>query len=258
MSGRLQGRRWLITAGAGGIGLAIAESFAREGARIALCDVRADAVQAVRQRHPDWIAVEADVTSEQAVSRLYAAVDEGLGGLDGLVNNAGVAGPTAPIEDIEPAQWQRCVDVNVLGTFLCTRLAVPRLRQAGGGAIVNLSSSAGRHPFPLRTPYSAAKWAVVGMTRSLALELGTSAIRVNALLPGLVSGERLDAVIAARAERYGRSFNAQREAMLERVALRTGVQAQDIANAALFLAGDEGARITGECLAVDAGLISLV
>lgn len=254
---RLYGKRFLVTAGASGLGLAIAERFAEEGARIAVCDVRADLVDVVRERRPGWLALRADVSSQDDVARMFSAVDERLGGLDGLVNNAGIAGPTAAIEDIEPSAWRACIDVNVFGAYLCTRLAVPRLRQAGGGAIINLSSSAGRHPFPYRTPYSAAKWAVIGMTKSLAVELGPSKITVNAILPGLVSGDRLDAVIAARAGQYGRSVEAQRAVMMERVAMRCSVEACDIANAALFLAGGEGARVTGEALAVDAGLISL-
>lgn len=257
MNGRLKGKRFLVTAGADGLGLAIAETYAEEGARVAVCDVRTEALASVQGRHPAWLVLQADVGVESDVEKLFAAVDQAFGGLDGLVNNAGVAGPTAAVESIVPDEWRRCIDVNLLGNFLCTRLAVPRLRQAGGGAIVNLSSSAGRHPFPFRAPYSAAKWAVIGLTRSLAVELGPDNITVNAILPGLVRGARLDAVIAARAGEYGRTFDEQRAAMLDRVAMKRSVEARDIARAALFFASPDGARITGEALGVDAGLISL-
>src|SRR5690606_36361061 len=130
---------------------------------------------------------------------LFEAAAGSLGGLDVLVNNAGVAGPTLPVEKISDEDWRRTQAVNLDGQFFCVRRAVPLLREAGGGSIVNLSSAAGRFGFPLRTPYSASKWAVVGFSRSLAMELGPDGIRVNALCPGAVQGERIDRVIAAKA-----------------------------------------------------------
>ncbi len=257
MSGRLQDKKVLITAGAAGLGYAMAERFAQEGAKVAICDVNAETLDAVRRTHPDWLVEHADVASETDVDQLFKRVGETFGGLDVLVNNAGIAGPTAPIEEIAPADWQRTQDVCVFGMFLCIRRAVPLLRTAGGGAIVNLSSSAGKFGFPYRTPYSAAKWAVIGVTKSLAIELGSDQIRVNAILPGLVSGARLDHVISARATQFGRTFEEQRTDMLARVAMRSSVEAGDVANLALFLASAEAARITGEAVSVDAGLIAL-
>lgn len=257
MSCRLQDKKVLITAGAAGLGRAMAERFSQEGAKVAICDVNAETLDEVRVAHPDWLVERADVASESDVDRLFQRVGESFGGLDILVNNAGIAGPTAPIEEIAPEDWQRTQEVSVFGMFLCVRRAVPLLRAAGVGAIINLSSSAGKFGFPYRTPYSAAKWAVIGVTKSLAIELGPDQIRVNAILPGLVSGARLDQVISARATQFGRSFDEQRVDMLARVAMRTSVEAGDVANLALFLASSEAARITGEALSVDAGLIAL-
>lgn len=254
---RLAGRRALVTAGAAGIGYAIARTFAAEGAWIALCDLPGEGLDRVTAEHPDWLAVPADVSDEDAVDALFAAIDDRLGCLDILVNNAGIAGPTAPVERVAPAEWRRTLDVNLYGMFLATRAAVPRLRAAGGGAIVNLSSSAGRFAFPLRSPYAASKWGVVGFTRSVAAEVGPDGITVNAILPGLVAGDRLDRVIAARAVQNGRPVEEERRRLFDRVAMGRGVEVDDIAAAALFLAGREARFITGEAIGVDAGLFSL-
>ncbi|MBM3522915.1 MAG: SDR family oxidoreductase, partial [Alphaproteobacteria bacterium] len=173
-----------------------------------------------------------------------------LGGLDIMVNNAGVAGPTAPVESMSVADWERCVAVNLHATFYCTRKAVPLLKAAGGGSIVNLSSVAGRLGFPLRTPYAASKWAIVGLTKSLAMELGAAGIRVNCIQPGVVEGDRINRVIAAKAQAHNVSFEEERDTILENVSLRTMVTADDIAAMALFVCSEAGARITGQALSV--------
>jgi NAD(P)-dependent dehydrogenase (short-subunit alcohol dehydrogenase family) len=173
-----------------------------------------------------------------------------LGGLDVLVNNAGIAGPTAKVEDIEPEDWERCIAVDLTGMFYCTRLAMPMIKAAGGGSIINLSSAAGRLGFPLRTPYAAAKWGVVGFTKSLAIEAGPDNVRVNCIQPGAVEGDRIDRVIDAKARAHDTTFAEMKERLLEFVSLRTFVSAQDIANMALFLATDAGRHITGQALAV--------
>ena len=158
------------------------------------------------------------------------------------------------MEEIAIADWQRCIEIDLNGMYYCTRLAVPRLRAAGGGSIINLSSAAGRLGFPYRTPYAAAKWAVVGFSKSLSMEVGTDNIRVNAIQPGVVEGERIDRVIAAKAEAMGISFEEQKKISLERVSMRSMVSPQDIANMALFLASDAGAHVTGQAISVCAGV----
>ena len=242
--------RVLVTAGATGIGRAFAETFAGAGAKVFICDVDDSALAAFRAARPDIGAIIADVAVPAQVDVMFDAVAAHLGGLDVLINNAGIAGPTAAVEDISVADWDRTIAVDLNGMFYCTRRAVPLLKAAGGGSIINLSSVAGRLGFRLRTPYSAAKWAVVGFTKSLAIELGPSHIRVNAIQPGIVEGERIDRVIAAKAAALGITEDEFEQELLSSVSLRKMVTAQDIANMALFLATPAGAGISGQALSV--------
>ena len=173
-----------------------------------------------------------------------------LGGLDVMINNAGITGPTAKVEDISVADWDRTIAVDISGMFYCTRRAVPLLKAAGGGSIINISSIAGRLGFPLRTPYSAAKWAVVGFTKSLAMELGPSNIRVNAIQPGVVEGDRVNRVIRAKADALGVSFEEYREQFVSTISLRRMVSADDVASMAPFLATPAGRNISGQAISV--------
>jgi NAD(P)-dependent dehydrogenase (short-subunit alcohol dehydrogenase family) len=245
-----QGLRVLVTAGAAGIGRAIATTFLDHGARVHVCDVDRAALDEARRLMPAATQSVADVARLADVERLFADVRRDLGGLDVLVNNAGIAGPTARVEDIAPEDWDRCIAVDLNGMFYCTRLAMPLLKAAGGGSIINLSSVAGRLGFPMRSPYAAAKWGVVGFTKSLAIEAGPDGVRVNCLQPGNVEGERIDRVIDAKAKAFGIPFEAQKQKLLDTVSLRTFVTAQDIANMALFLATDAGKHISGQALSI--------
>jgi NAD(P)-dependent dehydrogenase (short-subunit alcohol dehydrogenase family) len=249
------GLRVLVTAGAAGIGRVIAQTFVDNGARVHVCDVDEVALRAL----PHQItATYSDVAKLQDVERLFADVQRHLGGLDVLVNNAGIAGPTAKVEDIEPEDWDRCIAVDLSGMFYCTRKAMPLIKRSGGGSIVNLSSAAGRHGFPQRSPYAAAKWGVVGFTKSLAVEAGPDKVRVNCILPGIVEGERIERVIAAKAKALGLSHEEFRSKFLETTSLHSTVSPQDIANMALFLCSEAGSRITGQALPVDADVRYLV
>jgi NAD(P)-dependent dehydrogenase (short-subunit alcohol dehydrogenase family) len=243
-------QRVVVTAGAAGIGRAIARAFADAGARVYVCDVDAKALDAFRAENRGIGACVADVSDPRAVDALFDAATADLGGLDVLVNNAGIAGPTAPVEEISIADWDRTIAVDLNGMFYCTRRAVPLLKAAGGGSIVNLSSVAGRLGFPLRTPYASAKWAVIGLTKSLAMELGPSNIRVNAIEPGVVAGDRIERVISARAQARGISIEESRAQSIARVSLRRMVTAEDIGNMAVFLASRAGANISGQELSV--------
>ncbi len=251
------GLRVLVTAGASGIGRAIADLLIAGGARVHVCDVSEAFLADYRAAHPGSGATLADVASEADVSRLFAEVSDSLGGLDALVNNAGVAGPTGGVEEIRPEDWRRTLDVCLTGQFLCSRQAVPMLKAAGGGAIVNLSSAAGRFGYAFRTPYSAAKWGVIGFTQSLAKELGPADIRVNAILPGVVEGPRMTGVIAARAKQLGVSHEAMEKTYLDRISLRRMVTADDVAAAVAWLLSDAGRNISGQSLGVDGNLESL-
>ena len=246
----LQGKRVVVTAGAQGIGLAITEAFVAAGAQVHICDVNEDFLAAAKSRFPQVTQSRTDVSSEPQVDAMFAELTARWGGLDVLVNNAGIAGPTAAVEDTALADWDQTVAVNLTGPFLCTRRAVPLLKAAGGGSIVNLSSVAGRLGFPLRTPYSASKFGVIGLTETWAMELGPFHIRVNAILPGIVAGERQERVIAAKAASYGVAHEDMRERILSKVSLRTMVTAQDIANQIIFICSPAGAAISGQSLSV--------
>jgi NAD(P)-dependent dehydrogenase (short-subunit alcohol dehydrogenase family) len=195
-------------------------------------------------------ATPADVSDEAQVDRLFDEAQQTLGGLDVLVNNAGIAGPTGAVEDIRPEDWRRCIDIDLTGQFLCARRAVPMLKQAGGGAIINLSSAAGRLGYAYRTPYAAAKWGVIGFTQSLAKELGPFGIAVNAILPGIVEGPRIEAVIHARAAQLKISDDEMRRRYLETISLRRMVTAEDVAHMVLFLVSPLGRNVSGQSLGV--------
>jgi NAD(P)-dependent dehydrogenase (short-subunit alcohol dehydrogenase family) len=180
-----------------------------------------------------------------------------LGGLDALINNAGIAGPTGRVEEITPAQWRRCIEVCLTGQFLCAHHAVPMIRKSGGGAIVNMSSAAGRFGYAFRTPYSSAKWGIIGFTQSLAKEIGPDNIRVNAILPGIVEGPRMTGVIRDRAKQVGISYDEMESRYLEKVSLRRMVSPQDVADMVLFLLSPAGKNISGQSLGVDGNVEAL-
>jgi NAD(P)-dependent dehydrogenase (short-subunit alcohol dehydrogenase family) len=250
ISGIPQGLRVVVTAGASGIGRAIAETLREHGARVHVCDISPEALDECRAAMPDVGVALADVADIDQVDAFFDGALAELGGLDVLINNAGIAGPTAGVEEIEPGDWDRTVAVNLNGMFYCARRAVPVLRETGQGAIINLSSVAGRLGFAYRTPYAATKWAVVGFTQSLAKELGPDGIRVNAILPGVVEGPRIERVIAARAEALGKSYAEVERENLSKVSLRRMVSPYDVANMALFLCSPAGQNISGQALSV--------
>lgn len=249
--------RVIVTAGASGIGRAIADLIIAGGGQMHICDVSDAFLADFRAAHPQCGATKADVASEADVARLFAEAKASLGGLDALINNAGVAGPTGGVEEIDPADWRRTLDVCLTGQFLCARLATPMLKAAGGGAIVNMSSSAGRFGYAFRTAYSAAKWGVIGFTQSLAKELGPANIRVNAILPGIVEGPRMTGVIAARAEQTHVSFEEMERAYLDRISLRRMVTAHDVAATVAYLLSPAGRNISGQSLGVDGNVEAL-
>jgi NAD(P)-dependent dehydrogenase (short-subunit alcohol dehydrogenase family) len=253
-----KGLRVVVTAGAAGIGRAIARTFVEQGARVHICDIDEQALKEMAALAPEVSQSRADVSRVAEVERLFHDAKQRLGGLDVLVNNAGIAGPTARVEDIRPEDWERCIAVDLNGMFYCTRMAMPMIKAAGGGSIVNLSSIAGRFGFPLRTPYAAAKWAVVGFTQSLAAEAGPDKVRVNCIQPGIVEGERVERIIAAKAEQLGVSSQEVLARMVEGISLKTTVTAQDVANTALFLATDAGKHISGQAISVCGGARYLV
>jgi NAD(P)-dependent dehydrogenase (short-subunit alcohol dehydrogenase family) len=249
----LTGLRVAITAGANGIGKVIADSYHTCGAQVFVSDIDEPAL-----RSCGHAGVKADAGVAADLDRFMHAALDHLGGLDVLVNNAGIAGPTKRVEDVTPEELDATLRIDLAAMFHTARRAVPALRQSGGGSIVNLSSAAGRFGFPLRSPYAAAKWGVIGLTKTLAIELGPDGVRVNAILPGLVDGPRIRAVIRAKAAAAGISDNEQTDRALANTSLRCFVTQQDIANMALYLSSPFGATISGQALAVDGDMQVLI
>lgn len=232
--------RALVTGAGSGIGAAIAATLTARGARVLIVDVDPGT-------NPDVVA---DVADTDAVDRVFAAVTEALGGLDLLVNNVGIAGPTAAVEAMDPDAFDHCVRVNVGSMFRCTRKAVPLLRDRPG-SIVNISSTAGIFGYPLRSPYVAAKWAVIGLTKTWAMELGADGIRVNAICPGSVGGARMDGVIEREAVATGIPAATLRAEYEQQVSMGSFVDASDIAEAVAFLASPAARFVSGQILGVD-------
>lgn len=251
MDMELKGQKIIVTAGAGGIGLEIARAFVREGAHVVVCDVDRDAIAALAKSDPAIKAHYCDVADRAQVETFMNKAIGELGGLDCLVNNAGIAGPTGRVEAITPEDWERCIAVCLTSQFNCARLAIPHLRKSHNPSIVNLSSAAGKFGFAMRTPYAAAKWGVIGFTKSLAIELGEDKIRVNAVLPGLVAGDRQRRVLEARAQQRGMSFNETEAAAFSFTSIKDYVTPQQIADQIVFVASPRGKTISGQALSVD-------
>jgi NAD(P)-dependent dehydrogenase (short-subunit alcohol dehydrogenase family) len=246
------GLRVFVSAGAAGIGAAIAEAFIEAQAKVYICDVNGAAIDSATSRWPGLHAGVADVSDPSQVDAVIDDALRTLGGLDVLVNNAGIAGPTGAVEDIDPAQWESTIATNLNSQFYFLRKAVPVLKETSRCAsIIAMSSVAGRLGYPFRTPYASTKWAIVGMVKSLAAELGPHDIRVNAILPGVVEGERMNRVIAARADALGIPIETMRDEYLRKISLRRMVTVEDIAATALFLASPAGRNITGQAISVD-------
>ncbi|MCC6193633.1 MAG: SDR family oxidoreductase [Burkholderiales bacterium] len=251
--GKLDGRIALVTGGGTGIGAAIARKFRAAGATVLVAGRKEAALRQVASETGAH-AIVADVSDEASVAALFDAIDRGPGGPDILVNNAGVTGPVAHAADMDMAAWDETFAINVRGTLLCIKYAVPRMKRRGGGSIVNLSSLMGLRGTPMRSAYAASKYAVLGITDAVSQEVGMDNIRVNALCPGAVNGELMQRVIAARMKAEGLSHDeVKRKHYTDKASLRRWVEAEEVADAALFLASPESAAITGERLRIDAG-----
>lgn len=242
----LKGHRVIVTAGASGIGRAIADGFVAEGAIVTICDIDAEALATVKGMR----TVQVDIADREATSRFMEATIADMGGLDCLVNNAGIAGPTGAVEDISPDGWDDTLTVCLTSQFNTTRMAVEALKASENGSVINLSSLAGRVGFAMRSPYAAAKWGVIGFTKSLALELGPFGIRANAILPGLVAGDRQRRVLEAKAQQLGESFSQTEARAFSHVSIKDYVTPQQIADQCLFLASARGATISGQAISI--------
>lgn len=256
MSG-LNGQFGIVTAGAAGIGLAIARKLARQGMKLAICDIDKHALASIQDELPGTLVEQADVSDPIAMKHFFGRIASEADGLDVLINNAGIAGPTGRVDEITPEEFSHCLAVGLAGQFTCAHHAAPMLRARGGGSIVCMSSVAGKYGYAYRAPYAATKFGVIGLAQSLAKELGPDNIRVNSILPGFVTGPRMEGVIENRAIAEGLSVESMRESYLGKVSLRRMVTAEDVAETVAFLLSDAGANISGQSIAVDGNVETL-
>jgi NAD(P)-dependent dehydrogenase (short-subunit alcohol dehydrogenase family) len=241
----------LISGGAAGIGRTIAAAFLETGATVHVFDMSPEHIEEFLAAHPSATATQANISDPDAVDSVFAELRDHHGRLTVLVNNAGVAGPTAPVEDTPIDAWAECIDVDLNGFFYVTRRAVPLLKEHPGSSIINIASTAALHGYPLRSAYAASKWAQIGLTKTWAMELGPHGIRVNAISPGSVEGARIDGVIERDAKARGLTAEEVRDVYLRQTSMRTFISADDVANMAVFLASDGAARVSGQVIAVD-------
>lgn len=244
-------KRVLVTAGASGIGWAITQSFLAEGDEVHIFDIDQNAVGQVLGTHAKLTGTTGDVSSREDVARLTALLEDQWGGLDVLVSNAGIAGPTAPVEEYGAQAWEAVVDVNLTGSFNVVGQLVPLLKKNGGGSILVMSSLAGLFGYANRIAYSTTKWGLVGFTKTLSLELGPHGITVNSIHPGAVKGERINQVFEGRAKLSGRSVEAEKDAALENQSVKAFTDPADIGALAVFLAGPHARTISGQQFPID-------
>jgi NAD(P)-dependent dehydrogenase (short-subunit alcohol dehydrogenase family) len=241
----------LITAGAAGIGREFARAFAATGAIVFVCDIDEKALAAIRAEIPGLITGHCDMASRTAIARMVPEAVAALGGLDVLINNAGIAGLTLPVDQYPPDDWDKVMAVNLTSMFDVSRLAIPFLKQSKAGCIINMASIAGRYGFANRSPYAATKWGVIGLTKTLAMELGEWGIRANAIAPGAVEGDRIERVFSGRAQLGGKSIEDVRADAMAAQSIKAMIDPKDIAALAVFLASPSAKSISGQVLPID-------
>jgi NAD(P)-dependent dehydrogenase (short-subunit alcohol dehydrogenase family) len=245
------GQRVLVTAGARGIGAAIARAFVANGAQVFVVDIDGPALESLAKESANIQCGVCDLSERAGIERMVPVAITKLGGLDVLVNNAGIAGPTAAVADLDPDDWEAVMQINLNCTFNVTRLAIPHLKRSKSASIINMSSAAGRFGYANRSAYSTSKWGLIGFTKTLALELGAYGIRANAILPGAVAGQRVENVLVGRAQISGRTLEQERTAALAMQSIKAFVEPDEIGALAVFLASDAGKSISGQMLPID-------
>ncbi len=247
----------IITGGGYGIGKQIALKYAQAGASIAIAARSIDPMKQtcaeVEKIGAKAIWIQADVAKEADCAKMTEETLKAFGRVDILVNNAGIAGPTKRIPDMSLAEWQEVIDIDLTGAWLASRAAIPHMDKARSGHILMISSGAGRRGYPLRSPYAAAKWAMIGLTQTIAGEWGTRGIRCNCICPGAIEGDRIERVIRARAESLGQPYEVVKGAFLSGAAMQRMATEEEVARVALFLVSDASAGMTGQTLNVDCG-----
>jgi len=257
---RLQNKKIIISAGASGIGWTTAKILLSQGATVYLCDIDKKYLNKIK-KHPLYnrqlFSYVCDASDEYEVSNFFAQIKKKTGKIDTLINNVGVAGPTGTIEKLNSEDWERTLKINVISHFYFTKLAIPMLKKNKGGVIINISSGAGIMGFPLRSPYAASKWAVIGMTKTLAMELGKYKIRVNAICPGTIKGNRMVKVIRDKANFLKISKKTVEKEFISMASMNCWIQEEDIGKICSFLISEDAKRISGQIIGVDGNALRL-
>mgnify|MGYP001053378431 CR=1 FL=1 len=244
-------QRVVVTAGAAGIGLAIAQRFLASGAQVFICDIAEPALNSALEANPGLQGAIANVGEPVSVEAFFKQALGAMGGIDVLVNNAGIGGPRAAIEDIDYADWDECMRINLSGMFYCVKQIVPTMKAQGRGAIINISTGSAKTGLPMRLPYVASKVGVLGFSHNLARELGASNIRCNTILPGLMDNQRGRGLVAKHADTHGMTVAEAEAEFLKYVSLKTWIQPSEVADTAFFLASHAARHITGQEIGVD-------
>jgi len=244
-------RRILVTAGASGIGLEFVRTLAALGDKVFVCDINQQALDDVAKEIPGVITKVCDVSKREDIEQMVAYGAKEMGGYDVLINNAGIAGPTAPVDEVNPDDWEKVMQVDLNGTFNVSRLVIPYLKKSTAGVIINMSSVAGRFGYENRSPYSTAKWGIIGFTKTLSIELGKYGIRANAILPGAVDGPRIQKVLQGRADVNGTTLDQEKKNAMSVQSIKQFVDPKDIAALAVFLASDSAKMISGQMFPID-------
>jgi len=242
----------IISAGASGIGKTLAQKYLALGAHVFICDIDEQALHAMRDALGAQVTIfKADVSKVAEVEAFFALIKSKTDQIDILVNNAGIAGPTGALETLSTQDWDKTLNINLNSLFYISKQAVPMIKQAGGGAIINMASNAAFFGFPLRSPYAASKWGVIGLTKTMAMELGQANIRVNAICPGGVEGRRINQVIHADAAARSLTEEEVRDEYMQQNSLRRFISEEDVVELIYFLTSPAGANISGQALGLD-------
>jgi len=254
----LQNKKIIISAGASGIGWATAKVCLSRGAIVYLCDIDTKSLKKI-QKHPlnnkRLFSYECDASDEDEVSNFFNKINKKTKKIDALINNVGIAGPTGTIEKLSSDDWERTLKINVISHFYFTKLAIPMLKNNKGGSIINISSTAGIMGFALRSPYAASKWAIIGVTKTLAIELGKFKIKVNAICPGTIKGDRMDRVIKDKAKFLKVSKKIIEKDFLSMASINSWISQEDIGNMCSFLISKDSEKISGQVFPVDGNII---
>lgn len=241
----------VVLAGASGIGREIAAAYQQQGCEVFVCDISDDLIESFQKDFPQIFIEKTDVSIYDDVAEFFNKIKQKQESIDVLINCAGIAGPTANLEDIDPDEWDQTIKVNLNGMFYCLKEAIPLLKNSDTPSIINIASSASFFGYPMRSPYASTKWAVIGLTKTLAMELGSIGIRVNAICPGSVRGDRIDRVIQADAKEQGKTVEEIEELYLTQVSMKTFIDPKDVANLAMFLSSKAGRYISGQAIGLD-------